>query len=768
MRYRAAMESDDPWSLAQMLERPTFTQPFDRFYVGGAHAFTHLALRDGTPDAEAFEAATGFFNQFPFLGFGVALWTATGDRPGQIRDQLREEAIANQGAHRYDRPRPTVVASANGLNHRRPYWLSETEVVATVQGYNVRRGLYRIDVTTGERTRIATQAVAGGTGYTLSPDSSRVWTGRYVPDAFSAIQSRAEVQAVRLDDGERLPRTHRQRVFSPVEVPSGRLFAVRNDGQVSHVVERQPDGSFAQRTFYRNVRILHMAAHPTADDVAVLANVGGAHRIYRLVPGDGEQMALQPWFGLSDLRMYDVSWGPKGRYLLVSAARPDNAPGRLGDPPDAWGTPNVYALDTETGQVTRQTDAEYGAMEAALSPSGETLAYIRYRHERFDLVTSPFQPDASPLPSYAVERGPEASGPQTQLRTDVPPAASVPWGEERPYRAARHLTPRVLYPVLLSLDDIEEVEDLGASDASPVGIGLGLQGTDPLETVAYGAEAWYQDGAPWAEAEVQYAGIAPRPTVSAFHRPTLLGTDARLEETGVGLGFFLPVTFASNVYQSVGRFGLDVEYRSTRLVRDNAPDPAFNRRATLEPSMTIGYRLQQNQRDLIPNTGLLLSAVSTHDVWTADGMGREQGALGVLSGFVPLLSRFNTGIQLSVGVAAQRQGTEFGLGNFLPRGNEEFTLPDGTFLRWKGEIIQPLRYVDDGAVLLPVYVQALYAYGFGSTLTRTSDVAARNPRVSSVGGGLGLRVRFFSIASLDLRAGIAYQIEDGEAVVVYR
>jgi len=767
MRYRAAMESDDPWSLAQMLERPAFTQPFDRFYVGGAHAFTMLALEDRPASEDVFPRTAGFFNRFPFLGFGVALWHGAGERPGIIRDRLRRRAHETRRVRTADRSAPTTVGSAAGLSHRRPYWLDSKHVVATARGYNLRRGLYRIDVRTGERQRIAAQAVANDTEYTLAPDSSRVWTTRFVPDAFSSTQERMEVQPVTLKNGQRGERTERRRVRTPVEMPDGRLFAVRNDGPTTHIVERTSSGRFVQRTAYTNVRVLHMSASPSANVIAVLANVGGDHRIYRFGPGkddDPSSFVLEPWFALPGLRLYDVSWGPDGRYMLVSAAAPSSSPTFPGQPPTAAETPNVYVLDTEKGAVTRQTDARYGAFEAALSPDRSTLAYIRYRHERYDLVVSDFDPTVPPVSADSVEHGTETWTGPGLLRTEseVP---DIPWSEARPYRPRRHLAPRVLYPVVRDIDDASDIDELSAGDASPVGWGLGIQGTDPLQTWSYGAEAWMQDASLWSEASVQYAGIAPRPSLNLFRRPTLLGPGARLEEEGAGVGIDAPVTFASNVYQSVGRFGMDMEWRRTRLVRDGQAEGRVQR-ATLEPSATIGYRLQQNPRDLIPNSGLLFSGASTHDVWT-DGAD-QQGVLGLVSAFVPLLSRWNTGIRLGAGVVSQRRGTEFGLGTFLPRGNEDFSLPSGTFVRWKGEILQPLAFVDNGLVTVPVYLKAVYAYGFGSTVTRASNVFGGGPRVSAIGAGLGARIRLFSVADFDLRLGLAYDVEDRGVTVVYR
>jgi len=186
----------------------------------------------------------------------------------------------------------------------------------------------------------------------------------------------------------------------------------------------------------------------------------------------------------------------------------------------------------------------------------------------------------------------------------------------------------------------------------------------------------------------------------------------------------------------------------------------------------VAYRLQQNPRDLIPNSGFVVSTRGTFDLWTdARGVetGAEQGALGIATVYLPWLSRWNTGIQLSAGVVSQRRGTEFGLSTFLPRGTDGTRLPTGSFVRWKADVVQPLWFVDDGSVLLPVYLKALYGYGFASTLSRAENAfAQRVPRQSAVGGGLGIRLRLFSLLDLDLRFGAAYRPTQGDVVAVYR
>ena len=819
MRYRAAMESGDPWSLSEMMEPPAFTQPFDRFYVGGAHAFAHVALGGGKANPEAFQRTTSFYNRFPFLGFGTALWVGTGMRPGQLRDSLRSASNGireTPSPEKKDRPVPLVIASDDGLNHYRPIWLDSNHVVTYVRGYNVRPGLYRYNVKSGARKRLLTQAIADNTTVSLSPDSTTLWTSRYVPDAFSSRQARAEVQPLRLERGmddedwlKRRARTQRQRVYAPAETRSGRVLAVRNDGQITHIVERKEDGSFVPITDYANLRVLQIEPSPTSDDVAVLGLVGGKTRIYRLQRSDADGMShvVRPWLALPGRRIYDIQWGPDGRYLLFSAAAAQPHPTATPREPGPVGTPNVYALDRASQTVTRHSDADYGALMPSLSPDASMIAYVDYQHERRNLVTLPFDTTRTVIPASEIQIHPPStllsaqatlkarSEPHQDAQTRCSPSPSscteaadarsdslthasgnevdeIPWGKAQRYRSWRHLSPRVIYPVVRSVDAAEEISDFALSGGWPVGLGAGVQGTDVLQRWSYGAEAWIQDGQPWGEASVAYAGLPVRPQARLFHRPTAVFDSGRIQETGVGLGLIAPVTFASNVHSSIGRFGVFGEWRETRASTSTSSLNQRIQRATLTPTVTVAYRLQQNPRDLIPNSGLVVSTSGTFDVWTDTrdiDRRAERGMIGIAALYLPWLSRWNTGLQVSAGVVSQRQGTEYGLSTFVPRGTESVRVGNGTLVRWKGEVVQPLWFVDDGSVLLPMYVKALYGYGFASTLAPASNAFGQtSSRQSAIGGGLGVQLRLFSVLDFDLRFGAAYRLKQRDVVPVYR
>jgi hypothetical protein len=241
------------------------------------------------------------------------------------------------------------------------------------------------------------------------------------------------------------------------------------------------------------------------------------------------------------------------------------------------------------------------------------------------------------------------------------------------------------------------------------------------------------------------------------------------EERGAELGLQLPITLESNVYRSLLRFRLNTDVRQTRFFGGPIPEPTdYTTRLTLTPSVTAGYRLQQNPRDVVPNTGIVVGAQGEFDAWTERGPG-SQYVLPFLDGYVPVLRSSNTGVRLGARALFQSDEALLNTTTFVPRGHgeEANVLDSGTFLQLEAEVTQPLWYIDDGTTLFPFYAKVLSVYGFGETLGRIDDGTWRHA-VSSIGGGLSLQTRLFYTFDLDLRLGVAYKPQAQEIAAIAR
>ncbi|MCS4195895.1 hypothetical protein [Salinibacter ruber] len=782
MKYRAALGSSDPWSVGEVMYGSVFERPSRRHYLGGGQLIEHMAQERGSTDF--FRQATRWHHRLPFLGFGMALWMGTGQTPAQLSDSFLNEERQEE-RRRLDSLRqaaeqgitaPTVVASTEGLHVRRPYWLSDSALVAYASGYATRPGFYRIDARSGERTVIEHQAITPGYTYALGPDTTALYFARQHPGLLVPDATTPRTNRLSLRTGEARLLSETGGTFTPAKARGGPVWAARRDGSFSELVTLSEEGAIPQ-AHRPGLRYKQVAPSPSGDTIAVLANAGGTQGLYRFDPSTS---TLEPWLRFEDGTIYDVTWGPEGRYVLFAA--------------DPSGIANVYALDRRGGDIRRLTTVRYGALEPTLSPGRERVAFARYRHERFELATIPFRPD-SPRPVADTERdwaprggvlmasADSAAGGRTGAErrasgTDGAPQDAPPSGRDaaslraqsRPYEAWRHLFPRSATPVLRGAWDL-----LGASvDGENLGLGPGarISGADPLGRWAYNVRGFYQADRLWGDVSVETGLVPGTPSLTVFNGPVEAVREtgagpSRLEAfelRGLRLGVDQRFVFRKNVYGTSLTAGLAGEYRQSRpITAGGAAEAGFTGRATLRSDLTFKYRVQKNIRDLVPNTGVRLNTSAEVDVLPPTGATPSQYLQQRVDVFWPLLASHNTGLRTSASFLTQSRRSFFDVQSFVPRGYQglDRALPGaGNHLRLGAKITQPLWYIDTGSVMLPVAVDALYGYGLGQAQYRVAGAGPTlGERRASVGGGLGLRLRPFGGTSLNLEIGVSYRID---------
>ncbi|MCS3856645.1 hypothetical protein GGP89_000004 [Salinibacter ruber] len=782
MKYRAALGSGDPWSVGEVMYGSVFERPSRRHYLGGGQLIEHMAQERGSTDF--FRQATRWHHRLPFLGFGMALWMGTGQTPAQLSDSFLNEERQEE-RRRLDSLRqaaeqgitdPTVVAGTEGLHVRRPYWLSDSALVAYASGYATRPGFYRIDARSGERTVIGHQAITPGYTYALGPDTTALYFARQHPGLLVPDATTPRTHRLSLQTGEARLLSETSGTFTPARAPGGPVWAARRDGSFSELVTLGEKGAIPQ-AHHPGLRYKQVAPSPSGDTIAVLANAGGTQGLYRFDPSTS---TLEPWLRFEGGSIYDVSWGPEGRYVLFAA--------------DPSGIANVYALDRRGGDVRRLTTVRYGALEPTLSPGRERVAFARYRHERFELATIPFRPD-SPRPVADTERdwaprggvltasADSAAGGRTGAErrasgTDGAPQDAPPSGRDaaslraqsRPYEAWRHLFPRSATPVLRGAWDL-----LGASvDGENLGLGPGarISGADPLGRWAYNVRGFYQADRLWGDVSVETGLVPGTPSLTVFNGPVEAVREtgagpSRLEAfelRGLRLGVDQRFVFRKNVYGTSLTAGLAGEYRQSRpITAGGAAEAGFTGRATLRSDLTFKYRVQKNIRDLVPGTGVRLNTSAEVDVLPPTGATPSQYLQQRVDVFWPLLASHNTGLRTSASFLTQSRRSFFDVQSFVPRGYQglDRALPGaGNHLRLGAKITQPLWYIDTGSVMLPVAVDALYGYGLGQAQYRVAGAGPTlGERRASVGGGLGLRLRPFGGTSLNLEIGVSYRID---------
>ena len=730
MKLRAAM-AGGRWSLARMLEPSQVSLPFDRHYVGGAYYIDHLA-DDG--DIEAFRRARRAFYRLPFLGYGVSMWWGNREAPFRTGAAIRErwfraeqERLAMTGP--FDAP--TRIISEAGMTLQSPRWLNADELAVHARGYSTRAGFYRVDAESGRIQLIAHEGLSGEGAFHLDSSRGQIIFSRYDADVLPTDAARAGVYRLDVDTRRTTPAMPRSRIHAPVNLPDGSILALRNDGQESSIVRINVDG-VAESAFDGRMLFRQLAVRPFSSEVAVLANIAGQEGV---LIGDVDDLdgTLAPWLFFADMPIYDISWSEDGRTLIFTSA--EN------------GVSNIYALDVAGDRIYRLTNARFGALQGAASPDGQTLAYVNYEHERYELAVTSLQLEHEVTPDRL-----DVQWPQERTHYELPDPAT--------YRASRYLFPRLLSPVVIVDYDTAGDDDFNYGP----GLGLSLEGVDPLMRWAYGGNVYYRKHSAWGSAGVSYGGSPLRPTIQVFREPTTVvaqfadGETARIgrERRGVGLDMSLPLTIDANVFTTRVALGLSASYEQERLFDDDnrtlAPpglSGSFRDLASIRPSASVMYRVQANTRDLAPNTGVILSTGSRIDIWDElDAPARS--VVSRLYVYLPMMTETNSSIRLDGGLLVQnaRQGISTAL--FLPRGYRNRYLGEGSFGRAGVEIIQPLAFVDDGSILIPFFIHALYGFAAAEQLHQLGGGAT----FGSASAGLGLRVRVFHHTELDLRWGV--------------
>lgn len=753
MTYHAAMADGGQWGLGRVLVAPAYHFPLDRHYIGSGFLVDRWIARFGD---DFVRRTTNFYYRFPFLGYGAALWYGTGRPTWQLSRWYRAQGAADAAAHLAaigTRSTPSVLISERGLRIRRPVWLDDSTLAVHAEGYDVRPGLYRVDLGSGARRLIAHQCITDDYYFSVSADTAALYAACYRPDTWVPRKALAEVYRVSLAGGDVQRLTENGRVTVPAPTADGRIIAAHTDGQFNNLVTLDARGVARPLTAFARADFRQVLPSPTGGPLLAVLNAGGRQGLVELVDGAEGARGVSPVLFFEDGAVLDASWSKDGRFLLFAS--------------DATGVANVFALAYESGRLHRLTNEPYGALHPSLSPDGQTIAYVRYEHERYELATIPFDTSSTwSVPAY--ERAPHVDGVplNTWLNASGPLVTYErvrPAGEDRPYRAHAHLRPRGIVPFVV--DGYADGQWTPDTELG-IGIGLGVEGADPLQRLAYQGRLQYQAGRLWGSLGVRGGVSVLRPLASVYTRAVGRSGGQRAdEEQGLLLSTFTPVVLSSNVYRSTLTTQTTVSLRRRREIDGSTrPGSSYQSFAYVSQNVTLAHRVQQNQRDLAPNTGQVLSLFAGNEYGKRGGLVGRNNVMRLVT-YLPLLHRWNQSIALYGAVIYQKNNDVASAFLGVPRGQR---LPAGrTHFSYGIETIRPFWFVDRGLVLVPLHLSAVYAYGFAESVqdVRQPTSAWKN---ASLGGGLGVQVKVAFNFMADVRVGAAYLPADRKWVVVNR
>lgn len=753
-QFNSTFTSDARWSLGQLVHFPVYTRPFNRYYIGGFEFNRWLIKNYGSnviPDAN------DFYIQLPFLGYGVALLHATGQWPWQLYDafeKYQEKSLADGG----DESLWPLPIPYEGAVVRRPKWLNDSTLIFHASFYNERRGFYRYNLNNKTTERIVTTGSVGDYNYTISDDKKTLVYSYYRPDVIYDNTYKAELVKVNLETGREQRITQNGRVWAPEFLSENKLLALQTAHSWSRLVklnaskDYEIDSVLAIPPF----QIISMAVHPgNSDSLAVVINKNGVQGLW-LASREHLQQDLKkpPTIAFEGGAVFDPYWHPSGNRILFTA--------------DFSGVMQVYEYNLQTEQITQLTNASYNAFEASYSPDGNRIAFILQQvNEKRPAVLKRNEFYGKILPQRLSNYSPQITETETgELNT----VDTTGW-EMTDYSAGiGWLKPRIFLPV------VEEVDD---SDSYR--LGLEFHSNSLLQTQAYSAEVTYFEDRIWYDLSYHNKQFFPGFKARIFSEPSLatLGfnqpndslfiQDFVLQERSFALSIPMQFTLSQNVFFSSLYIEPELRQSQLRFYDFEGGSLSDFTNATIGSIFAqFNIRLQQNIRDMQPNTGFILYSEAEHyfnsgsiALNTLKGQAdldfsSPTALSGGIYAFISFFPHWNQSLRLGLQGITQTS-LLFGNQDIVSNGFSEPVFPlANNLLSFSARYTIPLFYPDDGFLLVPLYLSNVYIAAFTNTVvdpTRSNVIKASR---SVFGAGIRFKFRISNL-SLDIGFGIGFE-----------
>lgn len=761
-QFVSVFESPQRWSMGQMVQTSSSSRPFDRHYIGG-YEFT--SWLQNTFGSNTSRKTLDFYMDFPFLGYGVALRHATGDWPGQLYDRFEEDK--QQQLKKMDVPTDhglnsnTLSIPFKGREIRRPKWLSDSTIVFYGSFYNARPGFYRYNLYTDKMNRLVTTNTVGDFRYDLSEDRSTLLYSYYETDPIFDNTAKAELIEFNLSSGQKKQLTRRGRLYAPV-YSNNKILALQTRAASSTLVSlvRQPtvSSSITQELSLKDYTITALAPHPNDSSVAVVAQKETLQGLW-IVHEDNLQSigSRLPDISFQEGSVFDPLWHPNGYKLMFSS--------------DFSDVHQLYEYNLMQETVTQLTHSLYNAFEGSYSPNGSQIAYVKQvNNERLPAILD--YPNISTEPIQEALWKPtkeKARFTQQPVVSDTIKTASQTWKKASYHSGFSWLKPRALLPV---------IEEFSAADSYR--LGLGLHSSDVLQSQAYSAEFSYLEDRIWYDLTYQNKQFFPGFKIQLYSDPSYISfVNDRLESPVTLLrqrrdvAFSIPfdIQLNQNIYSTSFSVEPEVRYSQVRFMEtgsnfDNKSD--FGHSAVSNLKTQFNYRLQQNIRDIQPNTGLILFSELEH-FWSASdftlsvrqeevrvSLQQPTALRGGIWGYLSPFRRWNQSLRIGVEGLTQ-SGFLFDNQSLVAEGfSEPILINSNNLVRFNTRYTIPLTFPDDGGFLLPLYLGNIYLVAFSESVT---DPTFSNwYQQSRSVFGLELRSRF-RLSNLSFDIGIGFGFE---------
>ncbi|GAA5522739.1 hypothetical protein LQ318_13360 [Aliifodinibius salicampi] len=751
-QFKATFKSNRRWSMGQMLQRSSDTRPFNRHYIGG-YAFTNWLHQNFGENIS--RETLSFYMNYPFLGYGAALRHTTGKWPGQLYDQLvkdKQKTLRGPSSS-YQ----TLSIPFKGREIRRPKWLSDSTLVFYGSFYNARPGFYRYDLDSEEIKRILTTNSVGDYRYDLSGDRSKMIFGYYQADPIYDNTTKAELLEFDFSTNTRKQITKGGRVYAPTYVKDDELWALQTRPASSAITSVTAD-SISEVFSRRDYEITAVTAHPKSHQhqIAIIANKDGNQALWIARRSQlSQELHGTPDVSFKNGSVFDPEWHPDENKLLFSS--------------DFTGIQQLYEFNLDENTIREMTNTPFNAFEGSYSPDGQRIAFIRqHKNERLpailnqsDFLNKTIEPDKwqTSETTTTVTTSPVVS--------DSVYAQSKHWETDTYTTGGRWLKPRTILP---------SFKEVGNSNNYQAG--FALHSNSLLADQSYSAEFTYFKDRSWYEITYQNKSFFPGFKAKLYSEPDYLAFEQEdrglftllRQNRALSLSIPLNVRLNNNIYSSSVYIEPEIRYSQIRFfdTREELPSSDFSDLAVANLYSQFNIRLQQNIRDVQPNTGITLFSeiehyLSDRELSFAVNNGEIQltqpqsTALraGMFSYFSPL-RRWNQSFRVGLQGLTQ-SGLIFNNQSLVSDGFSEKVLPTANnLLSLSTRYTIPLAFADNGGFLLPFYLKNLYLVAFSNSVTSPASTNWYE-RSRSV-FGLQLRMQFrISNLSFDIGAGYGYE-----------
>ncbi len=758
-QHQAVYNSRYRWSLSQMLTDPVRTWPFDRHYIGGYEFIHWLQYEYGM---ETTKKTIRFVSRWPFLGYGTALWYHTGERPSRLYRQFRvhqEEDTRNRDSGKtrniYESP---VSVTAERVRH--PFWVSNDVVLFYGMFYNRRPGLYSFDFQSNQSSRFLETRSTEDYLFARHPTESRLTYSRYhrhlyydhyqrmrlyevdikceKSDDRLCVAGKTEIIAKAADTTDKSEKLI-DRLHAPVYSPDGSVWSLQTHHERNILVSLGSQG-LDTLLIPENGHLLQLAFHPhQSDSLALLANRNGLQGIWFLHRDVLHKYNRKsPDIAFNHASIYDPHWHPSGNKLLFTS--------------DFDGRMNLYEYDWSNKIVYRLTDHRFGIMEGSYSRDGSHLAAVQINKNRFELVILD-RNDLShePVPDHMWQDPPFGGpSPNSPVRRDPKNDEISPpeeWSLTDYRTGTRWLRPRSFFPYW-----VNEGQFTGHR------YGVALSGGDVLRKHSYFTELSTSNNTLWYDAKYNYSGFFPGFRLDTYRRP-INTTNFLLERQGAGIDF----PFRFNIDQNTRISGITVipglDYLRERIITTaGSPESGWVQLTRASLFLSYQHRLQQNIRDLQPNTGWILFSVLNSDLQT-DRSQHLHAVRGGLYRYLTFSQSSNQSLRLGMEAVTQTRPF-FDISGFYSLGFVDNVLAGvNNAARLNSRYTIPLWHADRGQVFVPFYLDRFYLVFFSDTVIPVRSRQYEdwlNESRSLFGGGIRLQMRLFNFP-IDIGFAAAYE-----------